>query len=144
MTCTPHPATFRLLDTYVGWDESTGSDGEPGADGIVGFDDPAGLRLAYRGTAPQGPTRNRLLPWFPDPRLAPGCGPCAWYLLVPGERRLLRRDACGGFTPVWPTRLRPRPAARAGLVSPRADTGSPWWSPTGSWCGAEKEHNSPA
>ncbi|WP_086860723.1 phage tail protein [Streptomyces milbemycinicus] len=102
MTCAPHPATFRLLDTYVGWDEST----EPGARGIVGivgFDDPAGLRLAYRGDAPEGPTRGSLLPWFPDPRLAPGCGPCAWYLLVPDERRLLRRDVCSGaFTPVWP------------------------------------------
>ncbi|MFI0820876.1 phage tail protein I [Streptomyces sp. NPDC021098] len=95
MTCTPHPATFRLLDAYVGWDEQE-------AQGIVGFDDPSGLRLAHPGTAPEGPTRAQLLPWFPDPRLAPGCGPCAWYLLVPGERRLLRRDACGAFTPVWP------------------------------------------
>ncbi|MES4903529.1 MULTISPECIES: phage tail protein [unclassified Streptomyces] len=108
MTCAPHPATFRLLDAYVGWDESTG-DG-PGVDGIVGFDDPAGLRLAYRGDAPEGPTRSRLLPWFPDPRLAPGCGPCAWYLLVPGERRLLRRDACSGaFTSVWPRGCDPAP-----------------------------------
>ncbi|WP_063729302.1 phage tail protein I [Streptomyces sp. RTd22] len=95
MTCTPHPATFRLLDTYVGWDQQE-------TQGIVGFDDPSGIRLAYGGTAPEGPTRAQLLPWFPDPRLAPGCGPCAWYLLVPGERRLLHRDACGAFAPVWP------------------------------------------
>ncbi|WP_421107746.1 phage tail protein [Streptomyces sp. NEAU-S77] len=95
MTCTPHPATFRLLDTYVGWDQQETQD-------IVGFDDPSGLRLAYGGTAPEGPTRAQLLPWFPDPRLAPGCGPCAWYLLIPGERRLLHRDGCGAFTPVWP------------------------------------------
>ncbi|MCG0288576.1 phage tail protein I [Streptomyces sp. PSAA01] len=109
MTCQPHPATFRLLDTYVGWDESTGSHGEPGTDAIVGFDDPAGLRLARPGTAPEGPTRDQLLPWFPDPRLAPGCGPCAWYLLVPEERRLLRRDACGAFTPLWPPGCEPGP-----------------------------------
>ncbi|GGQ08559.1 phage tail protein [Streptomyces roseolilacinus] len=102
MTCTPLPATFRLLDAYVGWDEAPAGS-EPGTGGVVGFDDPAGIRLAHRGPAPEGPTRARLLPWFPDPRLAPGCGPCAWYLLVPGERLLLRRDACtGAFTPVWP------------------------------------------
>ncbi|WP_406003075.1 phage tail protein [Streptomyces sp. NBC_00829] len=107
MTCTPHPATFRLLDAYVGWDE-TPAGSEPGTGGIVGFDDPAGIRLAYQGTAPEGPTRAQLLPWFPDPRLAPGCGPCAWYLLVPQERRLLRRDVCtGAFTPVWPLECDP-------------------------------------
>ncbi|MEV6131850.1 phage tail protein [Streptomyces violaceusniger] len=118
MTCTPHPATFRLLDAYVGWDEPTG--GEPGVDGIVGFDDPAGLRLAHLGADPEGPTRNQLLPWFPDPRLAPGCGPCGWYLLVPGERRLLRRDRCGGaFTPVWPPDCDPRPLREPVSVAAR-------------------------
>ncbi|MEO3974834.1 phage tail protein [Streptomyces sp. CAU 1734] len=104
MTCTPSPATFRLLDALVGWDAHTGNTpgGEPPVDGITGFDDPAGLRLAFRGPAPEGPTRDRLLSWFPDPRLAPGCGPRDWYLLTSGERpRLLRRDACGGWTPVW-------------------------------------------
>ncbi|MEU3449859.1 phage tail protein [Streptomyces thermolilacinus] len=108
MTCTPRPATFRLLDAYTGWDE-TPEGSEPGTGGIVGFDDPAGLRLAHRGAAPEGPTRAQLLPWFPDPRLAPGRGPCAWYLLVPGERLLLRRDPCdGAFTPVWPPPCDPR------------------------------------
>lgn len=119
MTCAPHPATFRLLDAYVGWDEST----EPGARGtigVVGFDDPAGLRLAYRGDAPEGPTRGSLLPWFPDPRLAPGCGPCAWYLLVPGERRLLRRDVCSGaFAPVWPPGCDPAPLREPVSVAAR-------------------------
>ncbi|MFI9586795.1 phage tail protein [Streptomyces sp. NPDC052236] len=106
MTCAPQNATFRLLDAYVGWDELTGEGDEPGAGGIVGFEDPAGIRLAYRGSAPEGPSRDQLLPWFPDRRLAPGCGPCAWYLLVPDGPdgpRLLRRDVCsGGWTPVWP------------------------------------------
>ncbi|MGA6155238.1 phage tail protein [Stenotrophomonas sp. NPDC087984] len=118
MTCNPHPATFRLLDAYVGWDEPAG--GEPGVDGIVGFDDPAGLRLAHLGADPEGPTRNQLLPWFPDPRLAPGCGPCGWYLLVPGERRLLRRGMCGGaFTPVWPSDCDPRPLREPVSVAAR-------------------------
>ncbi|ASQ99277.1 phage tail protein I [Streptomyces sp. 11-1-2] len=118
MTCTPPPATFRLLDAYVGWDEPTG--GEPGVDGIVGFDDPAGLRLAHRGADPEGPTRDQLLPWFPDPRLAPGCGPCGWYLLVPGERRLLRRDMCSGaFTPVWPPGCDPGPPREPVSVAAR-------------------------
>ncbi|GAA1695259.1 phage tail protein [Streptomyces yatensis] len=118
MTCTPHPATFRLLDAYVGWDEPAG--GEPGVDGIVGFDDPAGLRLAHQGADPEGPIRDQLLPWFPDPRLAPGCGPCGWYLLVPGERRLLRRDGCGGaFTPVWPPDRDPGPLREPVSVAAR-------------------------
>ncbi|WP_413104888.1 phage tail protein [Streptomyces sp. Inha503] len=116
MTCTPHPATFRLLDAYVGWD--------PGDlqqdDGIVGFEDPAGLRLAHRGAAPEGSTRDRLLPWFPDPRLAPGCRPCGWYLLVPGERRVLRRDGCGGaFAPVWPPGCDPGPLREPVSVAAR-------------------------
>lgn len=106
MTCTPHPATFRLLDAHVGWEEPTG--GEPGLEGIVGFDDPAGIRLAHSGPAPEGPTREQLLPWFPDPRLAPGCGPCSWYLLVPDGPGLLRRDACTGtWTTVWPPECDP-------------------------------------
>ncbi|MFI0168882.1 phage tail protein [Streptomyces sp. NPDC017095] len=109
MTCAPHPATFRLLDGYTGWDE-TPAGSEPDTGGIVRFGEPAGLRLAYRGGAPEGPTRQQLLPWFPDPRLAPACGPCGWYLLVPGERRLLRRDPCGGaFGPVWPPGCEPDP-----------------------------------
>ncbi|GAB3451462.1 phage tail protein [Actinophytocola sediminis] len=93
MTCAPRAATFRLLDDTVGWDvvESTN---------LVGFTDPAGVRLANSGPSPDGPTRSELLPWFPDRRLAPGCQPCAWYLLA--GNRLLRRDTCGdGWRPVW-------------------------------------------
>ncbi|WOI61120.1 phage tail protein [Streptomyces fradiae] len=101
MTCGPHPATFRLLDGYVGWDE-TPAGTEPGTGGVTGFDDPDGIRLAHAGD-PEGPARSRLLPWFPDPRLAPGCGTRPWYLLVPEERLLLRSGPCGGaFAPVWP------------------------------------------
>ncbi|GAA3354273.1 hypothetical protein GCM10017744_011430 [Streptomyces antimycoticus] len=84
------------------------------------FRRPAGLRLAHRGADPEGPTRDQLLPWFPDPRLAPGCGPCGWYLLVPGERRLLRRDRCSGaFTPLWPPDCDPGPLREPVSVAAR-------------------------
>ncbi|EOD58695.1 phage tail protein, partial [Amycolatopsis vancoresmycina] len=86
MSCGPAPATFRLLDAYTGWDEE-------GVDGVVGLTDPAGLCLANAGASPGGPTRAQLLPWFPDPRLAPGCRPGGWYLV---DRDLLRRDGCAG------------------------------------------------
>jgi phage tail-like protein len=100
MTCTPTAGTFRLLDDVVGWDEAT-------VTGVVGFTDEAGVRLADAGASPEGPTRAQLLPWFPDPRLAPGCRPGGWYLLS-GER-LLRRDTCaGGWLPVWPHHCDPR------------------------------------
>ena len=102
MTCAPTAATFRLLDDVVGWDQD-----EDTVRGLVGFAKPDGVRLANAGTAPDGPTRAQLLPWFPDPRLAPGCQPCAWYLIA--GRRLLRRDTCGGaFRPVWPPHCDPR------------------------------------
>lgn len=99
MTCAPTNATFRLLDDIVGWDEDVVCN-------VVGFTDPGGLRLAFGGQSPEGPTRADLLPWFPDPRLAPGCQPCAWYLLS-GDR-LLRRDTCtGDWRPVWDPRCDP-------------------------------------
>jgi phage tail-like protein len=102
MTCAPTTVTFRLLDDIVGWDED-----ETQVANVVGFDDPAGVRLAFGGQSPEGPTRTQLLPWFPDPRLAPGCQPCAWYLL--SGNRLLRRDTgAGGWLPVWDPRCDPR------------------------------------
>ncbi len=100
MTCAPDAATFRLLDDVVGWEQR-----DPA--GLTGFDKPDGVRLAYDGPSPDGPTRAELLPWFPDPRLAPGCTACAWYLIA--GRRLLRRDTCdGGWRPVWPPHCDPR------------------------------------
>ncbi|MFJ7219125.1 phage tail protein I [Amycolatopsis sp. NPDC098790] len=100
MTCTPTTVTFRLLDDVVGWDQDAVAN-------VVGFDDETGVRLAYAGSSPDGPTRPQLLPWFPDPRLAPGCGPCGWYLL--SGKRLLRRDTCaGGWRPVWAPYCDPR------------------------------------
>lgn len=100
MTCAPSAATFRLLDDTVGWEQTE-------VRGLVGFADPTGVRLAADGPAPEGPTREDLLPWFPDPRLAPGCRPCSWYLLAGG--RLLRRDSCSGdWVPVWTPGCDPR------------------------------------
>jgi phage tail-like protein len=100
MTCAPTAATFRLLDDLVGWDQD-----EPTVRNVVGFEDPSGLRLSFGGRSPDGPTRAQLLPWFPDPRLAPGCRPHAWYLL--SEDRLLHRET-GGWLPVWKPRCDPR------------------------------------
>jgi len=100
MTCAPAAATFRLLDDLVGWDQREVHD-------LVGFTSEDGVRLANDGSDPEGPTRTELLPWFPDPRLAPGCQPCAWYLIA--GRRLLRRDTCsGGWRPVWDPGCDPR------------------------------------
>ncbi|MGW5720009.1 phage tail protein [Amycolatopsis sp. NPDC003865] len=100
MTCAPATVTFRLLDDVVGWDQDAVTD-------LVGFAEETGVRLAHDGPSPDGPTRTQLLPWFPDPRLAPGCGPCDWYLLS-GER-LLRRDTCtGGWLPGWAPYCDPR------------------------------------
>ena len=92
MSCAPAAATFRLLDDVVGWDQDT-------VEHLVGFDKETGIRLANEGTDPDGPTRAELLPWFPDPRLAPGCRPCQWFLIA--GRELTRRDTCtGGWRPV--------------------------------------------
>ncbi|HWO63697.1 MAG TPA: phage tail protein [Umezawaea sp.] len=100
MTCAPTAATFRLLDDVVGWDQDEVRD-------LVGFTSDEGVRLANSGSSPEGPTRTELLPWFPDPRLAPGCRPHAWYLVA--GRRLLRRDACSGsWRPVWEPWCDPR------------------------------------
>jgi phage tail-like protein len=92
MSCAPGPPTFRLLDYLVGWDPLY-------VNNLTDPDDPSGIRLAPAG--PGRLTRGDFLPWLPDPRLAPGCGPCAWYLVTP-QHGLLRRDPCGGWRPTWP------------------------------------------
>ncbi|MGK3208001.1 phage tail protein [Amycolatopsis sp. MEPSY49] len=111
MTCAPTTVTFRLLDDVVGWDQDAVAN-------IVGFEDETGVRLAYAGSDPDGPTRTQLLPWFPDPRLAPGCGPCGWFLLA--GKRLLRRDTCaGGWRPVWAPYCDPRLLHEPAVVAAR-------------------------
>jgi phage tail-like protein len=110
MSCAPGPPTFRLLDHLVGWD--------PLPDGVYQLtdpDDPGGIQLAPVGQG--GPDRSDFLPWLPDPRLAPGCGRCAWYLAA--QRRLLRRDRCAGWRPVWPLDCDPGLARRPHAIAAR-------------------------
>jgi phage tail-like protein len=109
MSCAPGPPTFRLLDHLVGWDPLD-------VYRLTDPDDPAGIRLAPSG--PGGPVRGDFLPWLPDPRLAPGCGRCAWYLATP-QHGLLRRDPCGGWRPVWPPDCDPGQARRSHALAAR-------------------------
>jgi phage tail-like protein len=111
MSCAPGPPTFRLLDHLVGWDPLPG-----GIYQLTNPDDPSGIRLAPVGAG--GPERSDFLPWLPDPRLAPGCGRCAWYLAAP-RRGLLRRDPCGGWQPAWPPDCDPGLAADAHAIAAR-------------------------
>jgi phage tail-like protein len=96
MTCATDRPTFRLLDPLVGWDPAS-------CEGLSGCDDGDGLRLAPLAGGP-GEDPAAVLAVFGHPRLARGCGPCEWYLLVPAPRpRLLRLDGCrAGWRPVWP------------------------------------------
>ncbi|HEV7669578.1 MAG TPA: phage tail protein [Thermoanaerobaculia bacterium] len=105
MSCVDAAPTFRLLDAYVGWDRARDTN-------LVGFDDPAGLRLARisGGVDPAG-----FLPYLPPPRLAFGGRPAtAWLVTDERSPRLLRRDPCAPadcWPPVW------RPACDPGLLA---------------------------
>ncbi|XVU28355.1 phage tail protein [Actinoplanes sp. CA-054009] len=92
--------TFRLLDDVVGWDEDVVA-------GLTGFADASGVRLVAAGAPSDGPAQAELLPWFPDPRLAPGGRPCSWYLIA-GDRLLRRDPTADGWRPVWPPPCDPR------------------------------------
>ncbi|HEV3287804.1 MAG TPA: phage tail protein, partial [Streptosporangiaceae bacterium] len=121
MTCPPSRPSFRLLDPRVGWDPASAE----GLDPLDLPDDPdgAGDRGTLRLAALAGPGEDpaAVAGVFGDRRLARGCGPCEWYVLVtrpaPG---LLRLGPCGprsslgpnplagsevshdqGFSPVW-------------------------------------------
>ena len=109
MSCAPGPPTFRLLDHLVGW-------GPLDVFQLTDPDDPGGIQLAPAGAG--GPLRSDFLPWLPDPRLAPGCGPCAWYLAT-SQHGLLRRDSCAGWQPAWPPDCDPGLAARPHAVAAR-------------------------
>lgn len=104
MSCLPSDPRFRLLDDLVGWDAAH-------HDGLEGLDDPDGLRLAG---GPEGLTAEALDPFIPPPRLAPGCGPCDWFLITrpAPDSRLLRLDGCAsGWRPAWPRGGAPVPFA---------------------------------
>jgi phage tail-like protein len=110
VSCAPEAPVFRLLDAYVGWDQDE-------VHGLTGLTDPAGLRLARLNAGPDGPGRQELLPWFPDPRLAPGHDRCSWYLATGSA--LLRRDPCGGgFVPVWACGPAPAPGHAVAVAAP--------------------------
>jgi len=100
MTCTTGFPTFRLLDAYAGWDPGDQPYDEPV--NLIGFDDPAGLRLSALNPNEVNP--SDLLGSIPPVRLARGCGSCDWYLITPAPpaARLLRRDACSSqWISVW-------------------------------------------
>ena len=100
MSCTSGFPTFRLLDTYAGWDQGD----QP--ENLAGFVDPEGnpedLRL--RPLTPDEVNPSDLLSYLAPPQLARGCGSCDWYLItaVPPSPRLLRRDPCSGlWLSIW-------------------------------------------
>jgi phage tail-like protein len=98
MNCGGGTPTFRLLDAYVGWDVGSAEDRR----NLTGLEDPEGVRLAQ--VMPGAVDPNVVSAYIPPPLLAPGCGPCEWYLAtpVPPAPRLLRRNSCPGqWLPVW-------------------------------------------
>jgi len=101
MTCGSGAPTCRLLDGYVGWDPAE-------VTGLAGLADPDGLRLARPGADPDAPSREELLAFFPDRRLAPG--PHGWYLAT--DRTVLHRGPDGRWAPVWSPHCGPEPALR--------------------------------
>lgn len=70
MSCASGIKKFRLLDAYVGWDPSS-------VEGLIGVDDPAGLRLAAIDPGAVDP--SQVDPFIPPALLTPGCDPCTWY-----------------------------------------------------------------
>ena len=103
MSCLATQTRFRLLDRTVGWDQAS-------VEGLTGLDSADGIRLAGD---PAALSESDIDPYIPPPVLAPGCGPCDWYLATPAwpDPRLLVLDVCSNrWTPAWaeacaPTRL---------------------------------------
>jgi phage tail-like protein len=100
MTCGGGVSIFRLLDAIVRWDADD-------AKGLTGLDDNEGITLTP--TDPGAVGSGAVDPYLPPPWLAPGCGPCEWFLATPARygrpnaSRLLRLGACGGcdWQAVW-------------------------------------------
>ena len=89
MSCLPLPATFRLLDSLVGWDPDS-------VEGITGLDLASGLQLAFVGGVGGIVPADDVSAWLAPAALARGCAPCEWFLVTPcpPESRLLRKDVC--------------------------------------------------
>lgn len=98
MSCADSPKSFRLLDAFVGWDESD-------AVSLSGLNEAGGVRLAALN--PEALDPSALNRYLPPARLARGCGPCGWYLVTPAppSSRLLRFDKCTArWVGVWDRR----------------------------------------
>ena len=89
MSCLPLPATFRLLDSLVGWDPDS-------VEGLTGLDLASGLQLAFVGGTGGIVAADDVSAWLAPAALARGCAPCEWFLVTPcpPESRLLRKDVC--------------------------------------------------
>jgi phage tail-like protein len=89
MSCLPLPATFRLLDSLVGWDPDS-------VEGITGLDLASGLQLGFVGGAGGIVPADDVSAWLAPAALARGCAPCEWFLVTPcpPQSRLLRKDVC--------------------------------------------------
>jgi phage tail-like protein len=89
MSCLPVPATFRLLDSLVGWDPDS-------VEGITGLDLASGLQLAFVGGAGGIVPADDVGAWLAPAALARGCAPCEWFLVTPcpPQSRLLHMDVC--------------------------------------------------
>ena len=89
MSCLPLPATFRLLNSLVGWDPDS-------VEGITGLDLASGLQLAFVGRTGGIVPADDVSAWLAPAALARGCAPCEWFLVTPcpPESRLLRKDVC--------------------------------------------------
>ena len=114
MSCPPDPATFRLLDALVGWDESE-------VEGIVGLDDINGLTLQPLSSAISSQAISMAIP---PAYLAKACDPCRWYLVTccPPQSRLLLLDSCTpGWVPVRASRCAPDVLQCAGAIAVQGD-----------------------
>ena len=110
MTCVPSNPRFRLLDHIVGWDAEH-------QDGLVGLGDTGGVRLK---DGPDGIAPDTLDPYISPPPLAPGCGPCDWYLAtrLAQNSKIKALDGCSNtWRPAWPRGCVPIELQRAVAVA---------------------------
>lgn len=114
MTCARQQTTFRLLDAWVGWSQSS-------VEKLTGLQDELGLTL---DTLTHYLTLADLSPAIPPARLARGCGSCEWYLATPcePESRLLFRNPCDrNWQSVWDCERPPAPVQCVNAIGSRCD-----------------------
>ena len=115
MSCGMQVATFRLLDPIVGWDvaDSTGLAGLDGDDGIT-----------LQPLDPGAVGGDALARYLPPPWIAPGCGPCEWFLATAAcggvASRLLHLDGCAcEWREAWPSHCTPLVGADVAAIAVR-------------------------